>query len=88
MGVNSYDYVHKLLHYFSIKINHIPLRLILFQQLEELVESLCLTQDRQSLAQGKPRLSSRPLLLPSPNHYITKIYSIFAFLFLQNKIGV
>lgn len=37
----TYYHVWKLLHCFSIKINHIVLVLTSFQKLEELVESLC-----------------------------------------------
>lgn len=69
MGLNS-PCVQKLLHCFSSKINRIRLGLILFQKLEELVESLCLAWDRQSAAHGDTRLPVQCLVtlppLPQP----------------------
>ena len=63
MGVNSYYYVQKLLHCFSIKVNHTLLGITLFQKLEELVESLCLTWDNLSLwLKGRPGCLLVPLL--------------------------
>ena len=60
LGLNSYCYVQELLHCFTIKVSHILLGLIPSQKLEELVESLCLTWDRQPLAQGKALFCSYP----------------------------
>lgn len=83
-GVNS-PYVEKLLHCFSIKINRIPLGLILFQKLEELVESLCLTWERQSVAQGKARL---PRMVPGssstpPPTTLTSLFSMCLSVFTE-----
>lgn len=69
MGLSS-PCVQELLHCFSIKLNCIPLRLILFQKSQELVESPCLTWDRQSAAHGDTGLPVQCLVtlppLPQP----------------------